>query len=193
MLHISTAPTSDWIRGTRPSPDPPVKQRQSFSVPLPPNRATFSDLHGRRINDNLAHYFCQYGKHPRMVLPQSPSKRPITAHPQNRRTSSLLIQTAEDDLRRPSKKQKLNHPAFPPAGFWDSLSRIPLTQNALRELNKRNAKDCCISARTQKLRRRGSNYHQQLAVPQRFARHGGPDLRDLRGVCGHPCAIAHSY
>ncbi|KFX95669.1 hypothetical protein V490_03720, partial [Pseudogymnoascus sp. VKM F-3557] len=75
-----------------------------------------------------------------MVLPQSPSNRPITAHPQKRRISSLLIQTAEDDLHHPSKKQKLNYPAFPPAGFWDSLWRIPLTRNALRELNERNGK-----------------------------------------------------
>ncbi|PQM43546.1 hypothetical protein VC83_09673 [Pseudogymnoascus destructans] len=116
-----------------------------------------------------------------MVLPQSPSNRPITVHPKKGRISSLLIQTAEDDLDHPPKKQKLNYPAFPPAGFWDSLSRIPLTRNALRELNGRNAKDCCSSAHTRKLRRRGSNSHHQLAVPQRFARHGGPDLRDLRG------------
>jgi len=33
------------------------------------------------------------------------------------------------------KKRKLCHPASPPPQFWDGLSMIPLTPNALQELN----------------------------------------------------------
>lgn len=125
-----------------------------------------------------------------MVLPQTPSNRPITANPQKRRIPSLLIQTAEDELHRPSKRQKPSYLTFPPARFWDSLSKIPLTRNALRELNERNAKKSCRSASPRKLPGRGSNFLHQQAVPLRFARQGGPDLRELRGVCGKPCATA---
>lgn len=63
---------------------------------------------------------------------------------------------------------------YPPE-FWDRLSTIPLVRQALEELDRRN--------------------HIQPAFPSpppspptglarglaRFARHGGPDLRDLRG------------
>jgi len=63
-------------------------------------------------------------------------------------------------------------------------------QNALRELNERNAKASCSSAHLQKLQQRGPNFRHQPVVPQRFARQGGPDLKDLRGVCGDPFTIS---
>jgi hypothetical protein len=124
-----------------------------------------------------------------MVLPQNSPTQQIAAHPQKRRISSLLIQTAEDDLHRPTKKLKLGHPAYPPTRFWDSLSKIPLTRNALRELNERNTKASCSSTNLQKLQQRRSNFQHLPAIPQRFARQGGPDLKDLRGVCGDPFTI----
>lgn len=69
---------------------------------------------------------------------------------------------------------------YPPE-FYDTLSKISLTRRALKELNRRN---------------RASRSHPSLPLPSasalsctrpsrdlgRFARHGGPDLRDLRGV-----------
>lgn len=36
------------------------------------------------------------------------------------------------------KTGELCHPTQPPPAFWDNLSEIPLTRNALRELNRRN-------------------------------------------------------
>lgn len=53
-----------------------------------------------------------------MVLPQSPSNRPITAHPQNRRTSSLLIQTAEDGRpTSPVQKAEIQPSSIPTCGI----------------------------------------------------------------------------
>ncbi|KAF2240366.1 hypothetical protein BU26DRAFT_497955 [Trematosphaeria pertusa] len=63
--------------------------------------------------------------------------------------------------------------------FWDSLSRIWLTPSALRELDRRNspalqpAPTIDISV--------GSLATSDSAI-RRFARHGGPDLTDVRSV-----------
>lgn len=137
-----------------------------------------------------------------MVLPQYPPSRPITAPPRKRQIPSCTQQTAEDALDHPSKRQKTDQ-LFPPARFWDSLSKIPLTRNALRELNKRSAKVPCGLAPRKRRRGRGADlFHQQAAQSlgddlatyskhiKHFARHGGPDLRDLRGVCECPCIIS---
>ena len=70
----------------------------------------------------------------------------------------------------PAKRPKLN---FSPA-FWDRLSEIPLTARALRELDRRN-----------KTTRPSVNHPSPKVHTRnlgRFARHGGPDLRHLRGV-----------
>ncbi|KAK3336769.1 hypothetical protein B0T19DRAFT_447641 [Cercophora scortea] len=60
---------------------------------------------------------------------------------------------------------------FPSPAFWDNLSKVSLTRWALREHNRRN-----------------NNNPPKAAVPAahttglaRLARHGGPDLCDLRG------------
>jgi len=60
--------------------------------------------------------------------------------------------------------------------FWDRLSRIPLSKNALRELDRRNTLQSLVP-----------NQHLENRLPHeadinRFSRLGGPDLRDLRGV-----------
>ncbi|KID82404.1 hypothetical protein MAJ_11358, partial [Metarhizium majus ARSEF 297] len=68
---------------------------------------------------------------------------------------------------------------YPPE-FWDRLSKIELTHRALEELDRRT--------RTRRSHPLTPARHSGL-VPttskdlDRFARHGGPDLRDLRG---HP-------
>lgn len=101
---------------------------------------------------------------------------------------------------RPSqlKKQKRTHhysgPQPPPA-FWDNLSKIWLTGRALKELDKRNTE--LPSSPYLRLRQ---PFTRALATCQPatdvldqcttsilkdiklFARHGGPDLSDLRGV-----------
>ncbi|EAA35960.2 hypothetical protein GE21DRAFT_33 [Neurospora crassa] len=83
-----------------------------------------------------------------------------------------------------SKKPKLNLPPRPPR------TRFPLTRDALRELNRRN-KEAARSALDSKPKRPGSPVPRPAAAAdlparsasdlERFARHGGPDLSDLRG------------
>ena len=70
--------------------------------------------------------------------------------------------------------------------YWDSLSRLWFTRRALKELNRRN-RQTASPVRIGSIRRLDrsgepaalENCSSQL---KRFARQGGPDLRDLRGV-----------
>lgn len=154
-----------------------------------------------------------HGKRLRMVQ-QCPYNRPTTPPGlRKRRIPSDSIQPLETPDHRSPKRQKLSHPAFPPSKFWDDLSEIPLTRNSLRELNDRNAEVSRGSSRTRSRRisiqENGCFQHsnqfldhpnQFLNHPDQFlnqclptylkqitcfAKHGGPDLRDLRGVCGY--------
>ena len=61
--------------------------------------------------------------------------------------------------------------------YWDSLSKLHLTSNALRELNRRNALLCDLSDKDTTVIR-----EQHPVDITRFARHGGPDLSDIRNV-----------
>ncbi|KAI0147294.1 hypothetical protein GGR57DRAFT_258624 [Xylariaceae sp. FL1272] len=87
------------------------------------------------------------------------------------------------------KKQKLSHPARPPPAFWDSLSEIPLTRSALRELDRRHTshatskqrKPACTSIQPATQYLDGSS-QIQLGRIRRSARQGGPDLSDLRAL-----------
>lgn len=69
--------------------------------------------------------------------------------------------------RRPSELSN-----FPPE-FYDRLSKIWLTTRALRELDRRNR----LSRKE-----RPRNYDRSLPSLSRYARHGGPDLTEIRGV-----------
>ncbi|KAH6839541.1 hypothetical protein B0I37DRAFT_449448 [Chaetomium sp. MPI-CAGE-AT-0009] len=68
----------------------------------------------------------------------------------------------------------LHQPSNFPPEFWDNLSKVPLTRRALRELDRRN----------------GARPAPRPTEPEplvkttdrvRFSRHGGPDIRHLRG------------
>ncbi|KAK3304692.1 uncharacterized protein B0T15DRAFT_250724 [Chaetomium strumarium] len=91
---------------------------------------------------------------------------------------------------RPNKRIKSEGKHYEPSNFppefWDNLSKVPLTRRALRELDRRN------SARPAPGPAAPAVYTAHLA---RFARHGGPDLRHLRG-CPQPkgavCTMASS-
>ena len=85
-----------------------------------------------------------------------------------------------DDLsqeHRPNNKIKsrgrLHGPSNFPPEFWDNLSKVWLTRRALRELDRRN---CTRPA--------PGPAAPAVHTTDRacFARHGGPDLRHLRGV-----------
>lgn len=98
----------------------------------------------------------------------------------------------------------------PPAAFWDSLSRLWLTKGALKEHRQRIRSFTSAIPRSQSPRARRPPTRQSLAewkkkrrviqsasdflrhcVPRTlqdlklFARHGGPDLSDLKGVRTH--------
>jgi hypothetical protein len=109
------------------------------------------------------------------------------------------------------KKRKVSHPVSgfqTPAAFWDNLSKIWLTKRALRELERRNSQAALSLPRSSYRRRhrpvtrlglaewKKPRQPSQSAADflchctstclkdiERFARHGGPDLSDLRGVC----------
>ncbi|PHH91075.1 hypothetical protein CDD83_1771 [Cordyceps sp. RAO-2017] len=103
--------------------------------------------------------------------------------------------------QHPPKKQRPtpSHPDFPPRRFWEELSEIHLTKNALRALDRfgaSNPPDPALKPSVQPTGRRLSNptngqqlvesfLHSSPTAPsrqiRRFASHGGPDLRDLRG------------
>lgn len=133
-----------------------------------------------------------------MLEPSNPRKR---------------LHSAQKPSQLPSKKQKLiNHPSgshLPPA-FYDNLSKIHLTRDALKELDRRNTQSVPPSHHS--LYRRSHRPITRQTVAHRkekedswkptqpiadfltrsvgrlqeiklFARHGGPDLSDLRGVC----------
>ncbi|KID93794.1 hypothetical protein MAJ_10229, partial [Metarhizium majus ARSEF 297] len=108
-----------------------------------------------------------------------------------------------DDTQLFTKRVKVDHPAIPPPQFWDNLSRLALTKNALRELNRRTTPISASHSSTSNLQplprtRRALAARSKIHTPsaqeflrqsspadrtrvKRFARHGGPDLNDLRG------------
>lgn len=107
--------------------------------------------------------------------------------------------------RRPSKKSKINRR---PPTFWDNLSRIWLTRDALEELDRRNSASISSGpprskqrpvTRLQKKERRPHQKHSSGAIYsspatlndiRRYSRGGGPDLSDLRNVCYlHYCEL----
>ena len=64
-----------------------------------------------------------------------------------------------------------------PPEFWDNLSQVPLCHGALREFNRRTVRPTTHKPPVQSVLK--EDLVKQL---KRFARHGGPDLRDIRGV-----------
>src|SRR5947207_544437 len=81
----------------------------------------------------------------------------------------------------PTKKSKSNAEPLelqPTAKFWDLLSKLWLTRRALKELERRTAQP----ARPAPVGQCNLSREDYTNEIKRFARHGGPDLCDLRGV-----------
>ncbi|KAI8623477.1 hypothetical protein F5Y19DRAFT_468475 [Xylariaceae sp. FL1651] len=76
-------------------------------------------------------------------------------------------------------KERSAYPTQLPPAFWDNLSEVPLTKNALRELERRKPRGPGTQPNTAQC----LNYYSPTARERikRFARIGGPDLSDLRG------------
>ena len=126
-----------------------------------------------------------------MQMPIDTRKRRRTdqQHPQLDETPRLV-----------TKRRKISYPKNnkPPPAFWDGLSVIPLTQAALKEFDRRTTEifrsTSCGSSnrRHQPITRaliakwKSEHLHKSLSrlsdEEKRFARLGGPDLTDLRGV-----------
>lgn len=138
-------------------------------------------------------------------MPESPLSNPR----KRQRTEQYALQltgTPKPQLKR----QRFNHPTTrsqPPPAFWDNLSKIWLTERALRELNQRNSQPASNIPPSQYRRSRRPVTRKFLAELKRTrrvtqsaldflrhcgpgslkniklsARYGGPDLSDLKGV-----------
>ena len=125
-----------------------------------------------------------------------------------KRQRSELLQLNE--TAPPSKRQRLGprRGAQPPREFWDRLSKVWFTEQALKELDRRNTQAARSALCSLHRRARPSVTRNLLIGSQRncqtardttdylrdceprilkdirlFARQGGPDLSDLRNVC----------
>lgn len=133
---------------------------------------------------------------------------PQLSNPRKRLHSEQCLPQVRESSQPLSKRQKLDHPrgARPPAAFWDNLSKIWLTERALKELDWRNTQPAPNSHRSPYRRsHRPVTRHAvaewknkeenqpatdfltrcstgRLEDIKLLARHGGPDLSDLRGV-----------
>lgn len=70
-----------------------------------------------------------------------------------------------------------------PPSFWNTLSRVRLTRSALTEFDRRLAQK--EDVQTEYTHTVNVEYPQGRALQRlkRMARHGGPDLSHIRGVC----------
>jgi hypothetical protein len=82
-------------------------------------------------------------------------------------------------LEPPPKRQKQSRRSRSrtPPEFWDNLSQVPLCRRALREFDRRTLRPAAPKPPVRSVLE--EDLVKQL---KRFARRGGPALRDLRGV-----------
>ncbi|KAI4096025.1 MAG: hypothetical protein LQ344_001259 [Seirophora lacunosa] len=104
----------------------------------------------------------------RLHLPPHIRKRKVT-------DSEPIVDPAPEPA---SKRQKQRQTI---ASFWDNLSRLWLTRRALEELGRRIPEPVSIERPDHPIIDKATKKKFNLADLQRFARHGGPDLSDLRG------------
>lgn len=124
---------------------------------------------------------------PRPVVAPDSQPPPTT----RKRKHSALSPEQQDSLKVQQKCRNKKHRTSSSTGdtssstwdqrqrqLWDSLSRVWLASDALRELNRRNALTAAEN------RRKVSKVDPLITARdvEHFARHGGPDLSDLRQV-----------
>ncbi|KAF3768420.1 hypothetical protein M406DRAFT_107433 [Cryphonectria parasitica EP155] len=115
----------------------------------------------QRANDDLQHSRC--AKSPRKIKQSLLEKN-----------SAQISRYQSSDSPSPSPSVDTPSWHYPPE-FWDRLSTIPLIRSALEELDRRICEQQPAPPPPSSPTEPAA---QDLA---RFARHGGPDLRDLRG------------
>ena len=132
---------------------------------------------------------------------------PQLFNPRKRRNPEPLSPHPSGSPPNHSKKAKPSHPRkgeLPPA-FWDSLSTTHLTKGALQEVDRRNTRAATASPSHPRLHRLSTrrvlaglkrsaqsftpaiNYLYDCSATalkeiKQSARHGGPDLSDVRDV-----------
>ncbi|KAF1993984.1 hypothetical protein P154DRAFT_582275 [Amniculicola lignicola CBS 123094] len=101
------------------------------------------------------------------------------AKPQNRKRKRIVEAVSATDAPQPTTKRRRGsrRQAFKtPPEFWDSLSQVPLCRRALREFNRR-----AVLPSAPEPPARSALEGDLVKQLERFARHGGPSLRDIRG------------
>lgn len=117
-------------------------------------------------------------------VPSPPESKPTSNRPPKRaRTEEQppnnlkRHKSLRDDFKLQEKeRKKCRHNGGRPPQFWDSLSTIPLVEAALEELDRRN------NLAEEESDIPDSTTDQVDCDLVHFARHGGPDLTDLRGI-----------
>lgn len=129
---------------------------------------------------------CNFTAHPPSKFPCQCEILPSTRK-RKRGTADLEASSPPKKNRSSPKERRPN--SGQNASFWDSLSKIWLTRRALQELDRRNfqnpAESSLISptSHRQKRKKKVKQYTQKnLSGLKRLARHGGPDLSDIKGV-----------
>ena len=126
------------------------------------------------------------------------------SNPRKRRPREQHPLQQKETSQPQSKRRRLGHHStgYHPA-FWDNLSKIWLTRSALKELDRRNLQSVPnLSPRYRQAHRPVTRRFLANRKPTQpacevlhnctpgtlkdiklFARHGGPDLSGLKGVC----------
>lgn len=130
----------------------------------------------------------------------------ISSYSRKRQRTEQLPSHLDEVSQPEPKRQRYSFDEFqPPLAYWNHLSKIWLTERALRELDRRNSQRSVIPPHsafqqirrpiTRSIRSEVKNHQSHsaqnriLCLSQKspklkeFARRGGPDLSDLRGVC----------
>lgn len=134
---------------------------------------------------------------------------PSHSNPCKRQCPEQRSLQLEGTSQRFSKRLKISHPESSqlPEAFWDNLSKIWLTKRTLREFDRRNSQVSPSRSRSSHrslhlpVTRHSFAERKNIVQPSQsatdflrrctptdlkdiklFARHGGPDLADVRGV-----------
>lgn len=126
------------------------------------------------------------------------------------RTEPCTLQLTQSQLKRQRLKHPITESQLP--AFWDSLSKIWLTKDALKELNRRNRQSASSQLHSQyrqacqpvtqnffaELKTQSESEFLRHCEPKIledlkiFARNGGPDLSDLEGVSIPICPLINA-
>ncbi len=112
-----------------------------------------------------------------LIISMSSTREQIATRRKRQRTEADLPLDDPSELQ-PSKRLK-SRTKLHSVAFYDSLSKVWLTRRALKELDRRTSQANSPQRPASTPRRVTRNTSKQI---RRFARDGGPELRDLRGV-----------